>query len=176
MRWIAVWVTGAVVAMLGALLLYLGPSVFVVAKGGTKFWLPAAAPVLLVAGIIGIGAGTAAMLRRPSIGTSSETTSPKTGIALSNMAVPVGLILSVAALLAVITVMVASRFVFLEALGPLFLAAFPVSLSGALISLLTLAIGTTRRRMAITGLVVGSFVAIGQVTLELGLMFGGGGD
>jgi len=63
-----------------------------------------------------------------------------------------------------------------EAVGPFFLIAWPVAVAGALISMLSLATGAARRRIAIAGLVVGSAVAIFQVLLELGIMFGGGGE
>lgn len=61
-----------------------------------------------------------------------------------------------------------------QLVGPLFLLAWPVALAGALISLFALLLGTARRRLAVSGLVLGSGVAIGQVLLELGLLVGGG--
>jgi hypothetical protein len=64
-----------------------------------------------------------------------------------------------------------------QTLGPFFLAAWPLALAGALISLFALTLRTARRRVAIAGLTVGTFVVVGMVLIELGLMLGlGGGD
>jgi hypothetical protein len=61
-----------------------------------------------------------------------------------------------------------------QVVGPFFLLAWPVARAGALISLFALISGTARRRLAVSGLVLGSAVAIGQVLMELVLLVGGG--
>jgi len=108
--WLVLWISAAVTAAIGVLLLYMGPSLFPMSKGSVLFPVLARAPLgLLVVGMLGIVAGTAGIARarwraahsanRQGIrqqGSGAGTTRPADAAALS------GLVVAAAALLAAI--------------------------------------------------------------------------
>ncbi|HET7421502.1 MAG TPA: hypothetical protein VFL27_14085 [Candidatus Dormibacteraeota bacterium] len=214
-RWVVVWIIGAVMLVSAFLILYLSPALFVGSKGaGGPLLPPQAAPSLLIAGVSCLVFGTVGMWSRVR---SAANMPQGDGTRVSDIGATLGLVVAALALLGVATVFVAPPLAQIgsgpdpcaqapgpscfsahsdyyqpmgsgsdawstpasrisQAVGPLFLYSWPLAVAGALISIAALAAGTAHRRTAISGLILGSAVAVGQGLIELGFMLGGGGD
>ncbi len=224
-RWLVLRIAAAATAVVGVLLLYLGPNLLPVGKGFVPTPLLGQAPLALIAiGLIGVVVGAAGVARSswqanatPASDQSSVPGSLGLRNRLSDGAALGGFIVALVALVAVTLIefgwpRVASMIgtgpcdqnptvacfrahpdyyqetgpgsggystpvsrIGNDILTPITLSALPLALAAALVSVIAVGFGTSRRRLAILGIVLGSLTVAGMGVQYLAFLVMGGG-